>query len=451
MKRKKRNTRTSSAKWLLAFLTAVAWVSLAEEPPLSLTGIEVQNSPDAAVVTVHGTGEPGAAYQLDWTPVLANDAVWTHAGDAVAGDDGSFSMRATPLQQPGFYRVAAESCDFGIYSVTQSGNAILNVYGNAFAALGFEYGDVLRASVGGQDYRMPVVSAYAEVDSGDMLCRVVLAEDEGQSAVVLAINGGNFAQTAGLGTNKTIQVVMDEKGGYLDEYILRHLGGTTNRADYADLTDEQYANFRPVAAPGIAAGALYRSSSPVNPVLNRNREADTALDGAGVRSVLNLADTEDAMKAYPGFAETHYAERTILPLAMTMDYMSGEFRDKLATALRFIAGSDGPWLVHCSHGKDRTSFLCAVLECLAGADADAVVADYMESYVNLYHLVPGTEQYETIAEGNIVKELQETFGLPDLRAEGVDLAEAARQYLLGIGLGGDEIAALLEKISAGGW
>jgi protein tyrosine/serine phosphatase len=208
---------------------------------------------------------------------------------------------------------------------------------------------------------MPVVSAYAEVDSGDMLCRIVLAEDEGQSAVVLAINGGNFAQNAGIGTDTSIKIEMDEKGGYLDEYILRHLGGTTNRADYADLTDEQYANFRPVAAPGIAAGVLYRSSSPVNPVLNRNREADAALDAAGVRSVLNLADTEDAMKAYPGFAETHYAERTILPLAMTMDYMSGEFRDKLAAALRFIAGSDGPWLVHCSHGKDRTGFLCAVL------------------------------------------------------------------------------------------
>lgn len=73
----------------------------------------------------------------------------------------------------------------------------------------------------------------------------------------------------------------------------------------------------------------------------------------------------------------------------------------------------------------------------------------MESYVDLYHLTPGSEQYETIAEGNIVKELQEAFGLPDLRAEGVDLAEAARTYLLGIGLGGEEIAAVVEKLAAG--
>ena len=205
-----------------------------------------------------------------------------------------------------------------------------------------------------------------------------------------------------------------------------------------------------VAAPGIAEGRLYRSSSPVNPDLNRNREADAALDGAGVRSVLNLADTEETMKAYPGFAETHYAERDILALAMSMDYMSREFREKTAAALRFIAVTDGPWLVHCSHGKDRTGFLCAILECLAGADADAVVADYMESYVNLYHLDPGSEQYELIAQNNIIQELQDAFGLSDLTAEGVDLAEAARTYLLESGLSEDEINAVLEKLSKGG-
>lgn len=307
-----------------------------------------------------------------------------------------------------------------------------------------------RVAFGGQEWRMPVVSAYPEVDGGDMLCRMVLAEEESQSAVVLAIKDGDFARTAGIETGTVFAVTMAEKGGYLDQYILRHLGGTTNRDDYADLTDGEYANFRMVAVPGIAASTLYRSSSPLNPDLNRNREADAALDGAGVRSVLNLADTEEGMKAYPGFAETHYAERDILALAMSMDYMSRDFRDKLAASLRFIAGSDGPWLVHCSHGKDRIGFLCAILECLAGADADAVVADYMESYVNLYHLVPGSEQYELLAQSNIIQELEDAFGLADITAEGVDLAEAARTYLLESGLEEEEIDAVLEKLSKGG-
>ena len=456
--------RASLAKWIGAVVAAAAWVfpAAAQEP--RLTGIEVQASP--ASVTVSGTGAAGTAYQLAWTPTLGSIAGWKHAGDAMAADDGTFSMRATLFQPPGFYRVEAQTYEYGIYSITQFGNVVLHVYGNAFAGLGFEYGDVVRASFGGREFQMPVVSSYSDVENGEMLCRIVLNEDESQSAVVLAIRNGDFAQTTGLAEKETtgeepgyawrfdpetvITVTMAEKGGYWDQYVLRELGGTTNRGDYAELTDEQYANFRMVAAPGIAAGRLYRSSSPVNPDLNRNREADAALDGAGVHAVLNLADTEDGMKAYPNFAETHYAGRNILALAMSMDYMSRDFRDKLAAALRFIAASDGPWLVHCSHGKDRTGFLCAILECLAGADAEAVVSDYMESYVNLYHLAPGEEKYELLAESGIVQELQDAFAVPDWRADGVDLAEEARKYLLKIGLEEEEIAAVLEKLAQRG-
>lgn len=434
--------RATWAKWAAVALAAVAGggCAVAEQP--RVTGIEVQSAPVA--VTVHGTGEAGTAYQLSWTPVLGGDAGWTHAGDGMAGADGSFSMRAT--RQPGFYRVEAQSYEYGVYSITAGGNVVLNAYGNAFAGLGFEYGDVVSVSFGGREWRMPVVSGYSDVDSGGMLCRIKLAEDESQSAVVLAINGGDFAQTAGVGADTAIKVGMAEKGGYLDQYILRSLDGTTNRADYAELPDEQYANFRMVAAPGIAAGRLYRSSSPVNPGLNRNREADAALENAGIRSVLNLADTEEELKEYPGFAETHYAGKNILALGMSMDFMSEDFREKMAAAVRFIAGSEGPWLVHCSLGKDRAGFLCAILECLAGADADAVVADYMESYVNLFHLAPGDEKYQAIAEGNIVKELQEAFGVEDLLAEGVDLAEEAGKYLGRIGLEEEEIGAVKGKL-----
>lgn len=435
------------ANWAGAVLAAAAWGCHAAAREPGLTGIEVKPSP--ATVTVRGTGTPGTPYQLAWTPVLGDAAVWKHTGDAVAADDGSFSILATPAEQPGFYRVEPESFEFGIHSVNQFGNAILNVYGNAFSNLGFDYGDVVRVSVDGREFTMPVVSGYPEVDGGDMLCRLALADDESQSAVVLAVKNGDFAQASGVGAGSAVKIEMDEKGGYLDQYLLRHLGGTTNRADYADLSDEQYANFRGVAAPGIAAGRLYRSSSPVNPALNRNREADAALDAAGVRSVIDLADTEEALKAFPGFAETHCAERNILALGMSMDIASLEFRDKTAAALRFIAGSEGPWLIHCTHGKDRTGFLCAILECLAGADADAVVADYMESHVNLYHLDPGGDQYAPIAESNIVRELEEAFGVPDWTADGVELAAEARDYLLEIGLSEGEIAAVLEKLSDG--
>ena len=361
--------------------------------------------------------------------------------------------------------VSGQTYEFGIYSISEFGNVILSVYGNTFADLGFEYGDVITVGIAGQEYEMPVVSSYSDVDIAEMLCRVVIAEDERKSAVILAVNSGDFAGTTGVAEKEVIDaepgyawrydadaavtITMAQKGGYADQYILRHLVGTTERSDYAELTDEQYANFRMVTAPGIAPYMLYRSSSPIDPSLNRNTEADKALNDAGISSVLNLTDTAEDMKEYADFSETYYAGRHILALPMTMDYMSSEFQDNLAQAVRFIADTEGPWLIHCTHGKDRTGFLCAILECLTGADAENVISDYMESYVNLYHLTVGEEKYALIAEKTIVQELRDVFELPDLTAEGTDLAEEAREYLLKIGLSEEEIDAVLEKLSRG--
>jgi len=51
---------------------------------------------------------------------------------------------------------------------------------------------------------------------------------------------------------------------------------------------------------------------------------------------------------------------------------------------RFIIANDGPYLIHCTEGKDRAGFVSAVLEALMGADLQEIVADYMKSYENYY-------------------------------------------------------------------
>ena len=258
------------------------------------------------------------------------------------------------------------------------------------------------------------------------------------AVVLLAASAGAFA----VSITETV-----ESGITLYEYALNQLSGTTLRGDYPELTDEQYANFRMITTPGIAPYTLYRSSSPVDPSLNRNREADEALNGAGIVSVLNLADTAEEMAAYESYRETYYSERNILPLALPTDLADESFHSGIAEAVRFIAESEGPWLIHCLYGKDRTGFLCAVLECLAGASAGEVIADYMETYVNLFHLPAEDIKYTVIAEGSIVPELEIVFGLEDLRADSVDLAAEAREYLYEIGLDQTEIDAVLEKLS----
>ena len=48
-----------------------------------------------------------------------------------------------------------------------------------------------------------------------------------------------------------------------------------------------------------------------------------------------------------------------------------------------LAGIDGPAVVHCYAGKDRTGLVAAMALSLAGVDDDAIAADYAETDVQL--------------------------------------------------------------------
>lgn len=46
-------------------------------------------------------------------------------------------------------------------------------------------------------------------------------------------------------------------------------------------------------------------------------------------------------------------------------------------AIRTVATSSGPSIVHCTEGKDRTGWISAVLQLLAGVGEQDVMADYL--------------------------------------------------------------------------
>ncbi len=355
--------------------------------------------------------------------------------------------------------------EVGILSIQKYGNLVLGLSREAFLNLGYEYGDVITAKLGDKSWTAPVCNDYSDVDTGAPICRVNQTDTDDGKNVLLAINGGNLATWLGIaeretiddapgfrwnwaegfGADSTVTLSLEEKGGYLEQIKLHQLQMSNNRADYPDLTDEQYANFRNVATAGMGAHVLYRSSSPVDPKYNRNKGADAAVNGAGIRTVINLTDSADAMKGYEDYAQTYYSQLDILPLDLVLDFSDDSFREGLAKGFRYMIDHDGPYLIHCTIGKDRAGFTSAVLECLMGATADEVVADYMVSYYNYYGVKPGTESYEALADNNIRKFLAKAFGVDDLA--GADLAASAEAYLKSIGLNADEIAALKTRLA----
>ena len=319
-------------------------------------------------------------------------------------------------------------------------------------------------TINGSEFDMMVGTNYSDVDNSEMICRVVIKPDTAEDNLILAINMGDLATTAGLAVKEkteaepgfvwnynegvtvpvAVSFALKEKGAYRDVWVTRQLVRSEKREDYPELSDAQYANFRAVETTGVGAGKLYRSSSPVNPEINRNREADAAAREAGVKTFVNLADNEEVMRSYEGFEESCYAGQQIICLNLDVDFSAEYFRAGLAEGLRFIAANEAPFLVHCNEGKDRAGFASAILECLMGASDEEVVADYMVTYFNYYSVKPGTEQYEAVADSNIRKSLAKAFGIETI--EGADLQKEAVEYLTELGLSAEEIAAVQARL-----
>lgn len=350
-----------------------------------------------------------------------------------------------------------------IQMIDKFGNVVLDVQASEMVRKGIEIGDMAEVTIKGMGYNMPVVANFNDVDLGSYFCRLVIKPDLGEDYVVLGINMGNFAKKAGIsdkdlmkadpddkrilqgtGDPSSVVITLKEKDGYDDQLQLHQLRRSENREDYPDLNDAEYANFREITTTGMGKHALYRSSSPVNPEMNRNLEADAASADAGIKTFMNMADSEEVLYCYDGYDKSYYSSQAIICLDMVVDYQSKDFEKSLADGFTFLTEHEGPFLIHCNEGKDRAGFGAAVLEAFMGASADEIVSDYMVTYYNYYGVEPGTEMYTKIADANIKKILPSAFQMESL--DEPDLSEKAEAYLKSIGLTDETVEILREKL-----
>ena len=335
--------------------------------------------------------------------------------------------------------------------ISKHGNVKLNVTFDEMKAAGIEIGDIITAKAGEKEYDLPVGTAYTDVDSGDMICRFDLEDNE----VTLAINYGSFAEAAELAKKQTIEedpgykwdirvqeieITLKEKKGYLDEYHARHLTRTDAREDYPDLSDEEFANFRAISMSNLKENLLYRSSTPLEQALGRNEYAMAATEKAGIRAIINLDDSVDTMKSYTTYSGSYYSRCAVVNPEMGYDFESEKFAANIRECVLFIIENDGPYLIHCKEGKDRTGILCAILECFAGGTADDVKRDYMITYYNFYGVKPEDAVYSIILNNNLLKTLSALLKIDSI--ETADLKESAERYLTSIGLTNEQLDAL---------
>lgn len=332
-----------------------------------------------------------------------------------------------------------------VTEVEKYGHALLDVTIVDFLAAGFTLGDVVTVTAGTFEGDMPFFNGYY-VDKGGYMVRAYPSHEY----IAVCINYGKFAETAGIGVGDSVTITLKEQAGALDVQVLNSLVYTNERADYA--TDEIFANFRMVKMGSIAEGKLYRTASPINNENNRAAISNALVEAAGIKSVMNMADTVDEINAYiaaedfnSAYYKSLYDNGKVITLSMPINYGDAEFASGVVKGLTFLSTQEAPYLVHCTEGKDRAGFASMLLAALMGATQEEIVADYMTSYVNYYGIDPvaDADRYNMIAEKNVMDMLHTVCGVEKgVAIDNAQIAAGAENYLLTNGMTAEAIAAL---------
>ncbi len=140
----------------------------------------------------------------------------------------------------------------------------------------------------------------------------------------------------------------------------------------------------------MRTGALYRADDPIRITATGRR----AIRDLGLRAVVDLRQQSQFDRG-PGFVDrvlTHHVplvDRVIdvdepprleVPgdIAGLYDDMAERGAPQLVRAIDIVATHvpDGPVLVHCAAGKDRTGMIVALIQAAIGVGLDEIVAEY---------------------------------------------------------------------------
>ena len=263
-------------------------------------------------------------------------------------------------------------------------------------------------------------------------------------------------EEAGIKEGDSAEVTLVKKKEYLDIQEARDIHYEDDRSLYPD--DAVFANFRSVKAGDISPDTLYRSASPCDNKRGRAGYVDRLMEGADIGFVLDLADSDEMIQAYMEnddfdsyYFKSLYENGNDIPMAMGMTFGSDDFRRKLADGFRAMTAHDGPYLVHCTEGKDRTGFVCMLLEALCGAGYDELLDDYMITYDNYYGITKDSDpdKYDIIVSDVFMPRLAVIADDEGIDPKTADLCAYAEKYLESAGMTKDEITALKSKLTGG--
>ncbi len=331
-------------------------------------------------------------------------------------------------------------------------SAILSLTEDDFRDAGFSFGDSFDVvfSNGYTLTDVPYFNGYY-VKTGEP---VIVAYPKNDYVLITKNNRGIWTD-AELSSDFTVEITLNTAGKYLATYEALGQDYSMDRDSYD--TDAEFANFRAMSGGNLKENFLYRGASPVDNSRNRASYANALIAEKEIKCVIDLADSEDDMNQYissdtftSGYAKKLYENGKIALLSMGSNYESDAYKTSVVNGLRLFIENGGPVYIHCMEGKDRTGFVCMLIEALAGASYDEMCSDYMKTYANYYKITEkGTpEKYNAVVNLYFNTFAEYLYGSEDIEElKKADYTESARKYLSEGGMTEREINQLVDLIT----
>ena len=352
--------------------------------------------------------------------------------------------------------------DYPIEHEMEYGGVYIKIAIDDFNALGFSFGDSIDLTFdnGRKLEDIPYYNGYY-VDAGEPL----LIGYPGYEYIKATINYGQdlwdefslkvpanvegLWKKAVLEEHNTATITLHEKGKYLPIQEASDIHYFDERERYD--SDAMFANFRSMNLGKLKRDVIYRSASPCDNQHNRAPYVDALIREAGVKTILDLADNEVKIEKYiarDDFASPYflslYENDQVIPIALNMNYLSDDFGMKIVQGFNLMAEKEGPYLIHCTEGKDRTGFVAMLIEALAKASYEEIEADYMKTYANYYRIDKSNDKgkYQIILERNLDGMIAFMVNDAGIDFKNCDLSIYAENYLQRCGMSEEQIQAL---------
>ncbi len=334
-------------------------------------------------------------------------------------------------------------------------NLLLSFSADDMLEKGFCYGDYLAIEVG--DYRLKSVEFVENLGCASYFSVFVAKGSDG--AVVGVFSGPTISAEVG----DKITVRYDGKcEGYSYMTALKYM--ETDIDKFSNMED--YANFYELTGGDLAPGRVYRSYSIFmdENVPSKSWYVNQFAEEHGIAHMIMLPYSESDLEGTPEWFDGTYGQKLIDEGSYTAVDMSPADMftnpQKTRDVFSAIIDNDGPYLLFCECGKDRTGLMCILIQGLCGASNEEIRDSYMKSFENLYLIEEGTESYRAVQhltyEHMIYLLAHPDMGdrpylidWSDLDISGIDVSSTVISYLKGtIGLTDEQISLVREKLTS---